>query len=269
MGRRKQRDAISDHLGKLGFQLQGVKRLGHLTHLFVPSFGQKNAYPNASVHVGRLQQGLKRVFRGARAFPHGAPLTLRTVFRRPQEPLQDFLRREEAGVTQHAALRKSLRPAPPVPCLTDAFLTEPFVPRLLLAGYSPTLDAYMTVMEYAPGSTPSSKTPARGVAAIERALFTLWIRGVALPGLGRAGVRVSGTEVRVVDFSSARPPLKNVGAAARSQNPLFPQLWDAPPWLRGMLSGINAARRTAWVWSPDCSGGQSKNNSQRYGIRNG
>jgi hypothetical protein len=266
MVRRTRRDAIANHLATLGFQLQGVRRLGTLTHLFVPAMGQKNAYPNASMHLGRLQKGLKRMFRGARAFPRGAPLTLRTVKRRPTEPLEDFWMREEAGVRQHVALRQTLRPAPPVPCLTDAFLTEPFVPFLYMAGYSPDLDAYVTLMEYAPGTTPSAKTPARGLAAVERALFTLWLRGVALPGLSKSGVRVSGTEVRVVDFTSARPPLKNVGAAARSQNPLFPGLWDAPPWLRGMLSGINAARRSAWLWSPEC---QKNNNSQRYSIRNG
>lgn len=195
---------------------------------------------------------------------------MRAVFRRPGEPLGDFLKREEAGVRQHAALYAPLQTrAPPVlTCITNVFQVESFVPRLHFAGYSPALDAYVTVMDYAPGATPSARTGAGGLVAVERALFTLWVRGVALPDIPRSGVRVSGTAASVVDFTAARAPLKNLRAVQSSRNPLFSELWDPPRWLPGLLrtvKGVEDARHAAWLWSPTCvnaSKPTAANNSQ-------
>jgi hypothetical protein len=111
-------------------------------------------------------------------------------------------------------------------------------------------------MAYAPGTPPSSRTSATGLAAVERALFTLWVRGVALPDLSRDGVRVSAAGAVVVDFTGTRPPLKNLGTVQRSRTPLSHLLWDPPRWLHGLVNGakgIDAARRAAWLWTPSCA----------------
>lgn len=217
--------------------------------------------------MDRLRRELKRVFpraakRRAVSSAGGAsvvaPRTMRTVFRRPGQPLGAFLKMEEAGVRQHAALHApKYTAAPPVlDCITNVFQTETVVPRLHFAGYSPALDAYVTVMDYAPGTTPSARTTAAGLAAVERALFTLWVRGVALSEIPRAGVRVSATTASVVDLVESRAPMKNLRAVQSSRNPLFHELWDPPRWLVDLLrraKGIDVARQATWLWSPDCA----------------
>ena len=264
------RDVISNHMMFLGVQSDGIQRRGLLTHLFVPSRSRRLPFRNARAQLDRLRGELQRVFpKSARPLGENAPRTMRVVFRRPAEPLRVFLQREEAGVRQHVALRQAPTRSPPViECLTDVFQTDPIVPRLHFAGYHPTLDAYVTVMSYAPGAPPSAGTSATALAAIERALFTIWMRGVALPDLPKGGVRVSATGAFIVDFTGARSPLKNVRAVQSSRNPLFPELWDPPRWLPALVrrrgKALDAARRAAWLWSPACDGPAGGGNNSAF-----
>lgn len=267
-GKRGKRDVITDHLEFLGFQTEGIQRRGVLTHLFIPPKIRRLPFQNAPAHLERLLKELRfTTVRNWRAAPKG-PRSMRVVFRQPGETLTAFLRREKAGVRQQVALRAALsRPPPPaIDCLTNAFQVDPFVPRVHFAGYHSALDAYITVMDYAPGNPPSKRTRATGIAAIERALFTLWARGVALPDIPADGVRVSAAGAVVVDFTGARAPLKNRAVVQSSRNPLFPELWDSPRWLPGLVrqaAGLEAARQAVWLWSPACAGNQParKNNN--------
>lgn len=258
------REAINTHLDSLGFQSHRAQHRGPLTHLFVRERGRDPPFRNANIQMTRLRNELRRL----KVFPkepgpkrragENLACTMRTVFRKPGESAQDLWRREEAGLHEHAAVRAaSLRaPAPSLNCITNVFQVNPFVPRLYFSGYSEKMDAYVTVMEYAPGSPPTSRTGATGLAAVERALFTLWIRGVALPDLSREGVRVSADRAVIVDFTGARAPLKNMNAVRTSRNPLSHLLWDPPRWLHGLVrgaKGIDDARRAVWLWSAACA----------------
>ncbi len=259
----------------LGVQENGIQRRGDLTHLFVPDPQRRLPFRNAQAQLGRLRKELRRVVfpKNARPVAGGnAPRTVRVVFRitdprQPPEPLQKFLKREEGGVRQHLdLLDPPARPPPRVDCLTNVFQLEPFVPRIHFAGYHPALDAYVTVMDYAPGSKPSPSTSPAGLAAVERALFTLWVRGVALPDISREGVRVSKAGATIVDFTNWRNPMKNLRAVQASRNPLFSGLWDPPAWLPGLLRRTNAARldtarRAAWLWSPACNATPARGNN--------
>jgi hypothetical protein len=115
-------------------------------------------------------------------------------------------------------------------------------------------------MAYAPGMSPSPRTNPRGLAAIERALYTLWLRNVSLQYIDKRHIFLDpkSLTVRILDFKEARRPTKDTAnVIATSRNPMYHQLWDPPAWFLELWNlhsaeVMESERGKVWVWATVC-----------------
>jgi hypothetical protein len=260
------------YLSNLGFQFVQRKNK-EIAHIFLNSTLPQNvrqtlltALENRLIQVPKKSVTIGPIRWERPMLPPEGPLTIQfTKLPRnsTHEDRQGFLDLCRYGVIQHMKVSAYQAPTegdPQVQCLINNFRAEKFVPQLYFAGYDPEMEVYIKVMAYAPGMSPSQRTNPRGLAAIERALYTLWLRNISLQYIDRRHIVLDpkSLNVRILDFKEARKPTKNTtNVIASSRNPMYHQLWDPPAWFLEFWNQhpadvMEAERGKVWVWATVC-----------------
>lgn len=260
------------YLSNLGFQFVQRKNK-EIAHIFLNSTLPRNVRQTllAALESKLIQVPKKKVSIGPIVWerpmlPPEGPLTIQFT-KLPRNSTHDdrnyFLRLCKYGILQHMKVSTRQGPTeedPQVQCLINNFRAERFVPQLYFAGYDPEKEVYIKVMAYAPGMSPNPRTNPRGLAAIERALYTLWLRGVSLQYIDKRHIFLDpkSLNVRVLDFTAARKPTKNTAdVIATSRNPMYHQFWDPPAWFLELWNQhptdvMESERGKVWVWATVC-----------------
>ena len=196
--------------------------------------------------------------KGARP-PAGIPVTIR-IARAPRDrSLEDFQRSYEFAMRAHAFAATATAPGPA--CILGGLRGADVVPKPYCAGLDRSKGWYVMVLARTHGSKPLPSRPLAPyhVAAIERALLTLWILGVSMQAAVPDDVllnRATG-QVSVVNFVRATkvPTWRREEAVAGLTSPdAIARVWTPPAWLSKVTAtpAVKAARATAWTWSPRC-----------------
>jgi hypothetical protein len=280
------------YLADLGFPVKSM-RIGNkeFIHVFLDPKTNFGLNPEVKMKLRKVAlEALKKKLTGVlethtlepgimwrqRPPPDIGPLTIQIIKFPPNvdgNQIREYVKRCKYGVFQHMKLVAQQIPAAdtPVQCLVNNFKAAKYIPELYFFGLDVQERLYIKVMAYSPGSYPSHKMTPEGLAEIEKALYTLWIRGVSLKNIKQSHMvfnrkRTTGTgpRARILDVSSAERPIKNSkNIIATSRNPLFHQFWEPPEWLVELWAhhgdeAMTAEREKVWTRAAVCEATESE-----------
>lgn len=277
------------YLADLGFQREGLQHKNKQIHsvfmnIEVPPRVRRNVLleledrltrvPNRKV-VHPIKKRPPLLWQRPR-IPSQGPLTVQLIAFPPNQTVEEemqFLTQCEVGVWNHINVlvspQQTQNTRAPIQCLINNynFSPERYVPQLYFSGFDRNQRVYVKVMAYAAGESPTqTKTKPRGLAEIERALFTLWLYGISLRNIDRHHLLVAPNfRVHILDLRTAEEPVKKTkNVIASSRNPLFHYLWDPPKWFVALwnkypIEVMKKARGEVWK----LSGCDVPNNNRR------